>query len=60
MAHGSGKDKIKGKAKETLGKLTGDRRKEAEGKVEQAKGEIKKKMSGGRDRTPPPPPPPVL
>ncbi|MER6500602.1 CsbD family protein [Streptomyces sp. NPDC001455] len=57
MAHGSGKDKIKGKAKETLGKLTGDRRKEAEGKAEQAKGEIKKKMSGGRDRTPPHVPP---
>ncbi|MFD7071173.1 CsbD family protein [Streptomyces sp. NPDC059913] len=53
MAHGSGKDKIKGKAKETLGKLTGDRRKEAEGKAEQAKGAIKKKMSGGHDRTPP-------
>ncbi|MFE1406828.1 CsbD family protein [Streptomyces sp. NPDC058770] len=57
MAHGSGKDKIKGKAKETLGKLTGDRRKEAEGKAEQAKGKIKKKMSGGRDRTPPHVPP---
>ncbi|MER5743308.1 CsbD family protein [Streptomyces sp. NPDC002225] len=53
MAHGSGKDKIKGKAKETLGKLTGDRRKEAEGEAEQAKGAIKKKMSGGHDRTPP-------
>ncbi|MEU9762306.1 CsbD family protein [Streptomyces sp. NPDC047985] len=57
MAHGSGKDKIKGKAKETLGKLTGDRRKEAEGKAEQVKGEIKKKMRGGRDRTPPHVPP---
>ncbi|MDK0523677.1 CsbD family protein [Streptomyces sp. ML-6] len=57
MTHGSGKDKIKGKAKEAMGKLTGNRRKEAEGRIEQAKGEAKKKMSGGRDRTPPQPPP---
>ncbi|MGW2181932.1 CsbD family protein [Streptomyces sp. NPDC001732] len=57
MTHGSGKDKIKGKAKEALGKLTGNRRKEAEGRIEQAKGEAKKKMSGGIDRTPPQVPP---
>ncbi|MFF2009679.1 CsbD family protein [Streptomyces sp. NPDC058195] len=47
MTHGSGKDKIKGKAKETMGKLTGDRRQQAEGKMQQAKGEIKKKMNEG-------------
>ncbi|GHB22139.1 MULTISPECIES: CsbD family protein [Streptomyces] len=30
-------DKLKGKAKEATGKLTGDRRKESEGKTDQAK-----------------------
>ncbi|MFF9571573.1 CsbD family protein [Streptomyces sp. NPDC014685] len=44
MARGSGKDKIKGKVKETMGKLTGDRRQEVEGKILQVKGKIKKKM----------------
>ncbi|GGV86314.1 hypothetical protein GCM10015535_34270 [Streptomyces gelaticus] len=57
MVHGSGKDKIKGKAQEAMGKLTGDRRKEAEGKIQQAKGEMKKKMSGGHDQPPPHVPP---
>jgi uncharacterized protein YjbJ (UPF0337 family) len=36
-------DKIKGKAKEMQGKATGDKSREAEGKVEQAKGKAKGK-----------------
>lgn len=50
MPEGSGKDKLTGKAKETMGKLTGNRHKEAEGKMEQAKGEAKKKLFGRHDR----------
>src|SRR5690242_21896081 len=34
-------DKIKGSVKETAGKAMGDKRTEAEGKVEKAKGEVK-------------------
>ncbi|MBB0245463.1 CsbD family protein [Streptomyces alkaliphilus] len=34
-------DKLKGKAKEMVGKVTGDRRKEQEGKTDQAKGKTK-------------------
>lgn len=34
-------DKVKGTIKETVGKATGDRRTEAEGKLDKAKGEIK-------------------
>ncbi|MFE4721051.1 CsbD family protein, partial [Streptomyces sp. NPDC056728] len=34
-------DKVKGKAKEMTGKVTGDRRKEASGRADQAKGEAK-------------------
>ncbi|MFB7298380.1 CsbD family protein [Streptomyces rubiginosohelvolus] len=34
-------DKLKGKGKEAVGKLTGDRRKEAEGKADQTKGGVK-------------------
>jgi uncharacterized protein YjbJ (UPF0337 family) len=59
MAHGSGKDKLTGKAKEAMGKITGNRRRQAEGKLEQARGEAKKKMSGGHDEPPPPVPPAV-
>ena len=35
------KDKMKGSIKEAAGKVTGDRRTEAEGKTDQAKGEAK-------------------
>ena len=35
------KDKIKGSVKETVGKATGDRRTEAEGKTDKAKGHVK-------------------
>ncbi|AXG78906.1 CsbD family protein [Streptomyces paludis] len=34
-------DKLKGKAKEAAGKVTGNQRLEAEGKADQAKGDIK-------------------
>ncbi|MEK0082075.1 CsbD family protein [Benzoatithermus flavus] len=34
-------DKIKGTIKEAAGKLTGDRRTEAEGKTDQVKGDVK-------------------
>jgi uncharacterized protein YjbJ (UPF0337 family) len=34
-------DKIKGAVKEGAGKLTGDRRTEAEGETDQAKGDVK-------------------
>ncbi len=34
-------DKMKGKAKEWAGKVTGDERTEAEGKTDQAKGDVK-------------------
>lgn len=34
-------DKAKGKVKEAVGKVTGDRRTEAEGKTDQVKGEVK-------------------
>ncbi|MEU8679162.1 CsbD family protein [Streptomyces sp. NPDC048560] len=50
MPEGSGKDKLTGKAKEAMGKLTGNRRKEAEGKMEQTKGETKRKLRGRHDR----------
>ncbi|MFF3331751.1 CsbD family protein [Streptomyces sp. NPDC002888] len=59
MARKGGTDKIKGKAKEMTGKVTGDREKEAEGHLDQARGEAKKTMgkaqetarSERRDRT---------
>jgi uncharacterized protein YjbJ (UPF0337 family) len=42
MANTSGTtDKVKGNIKEGIGKLTGDRRTEAEGKTDQAKGDVK-------------------
>ena len=34
-------DKVKGSIKEGVGKLTGDERTEAEGKTDQAKGDVK-------------------
>jgi uncharacterized protein YjbJ (UPF0337 family) len=40
MASGTA-DKIKGAVKEGAGKLTGDKRSEAEGKTDQAKGDVK-------------------
>jgi uncharacterized protein YjbJ (UPF0337 family) len=50
------KDRVKGSIKEAAGKLTGDRRTEAEGKTDQAKGkaknaarEVKETAKGVRD-----------
>ena len=40
MASGTA-DKTKGVVKEAVGKLTGDKRTEAEGKTDQAKGKVK-------------------
>ncbi|GGT74827.1 CsbD family protein [Streptomyces atratus] len=52
MAHGSGKDKLAGKAKEAMGKMTGNRRKEAEGKADQAKGRAKEAVDDAQKRIP--------
>ncbi|WP_030755534.1 CsbD family protein [Streptomyces sp. NRRL F-5135] len=46
----SAMDKAKGKAKEAAGKLTGDRRTEAEGRTDQAKGKTKDTMRGAKER----------
>ncbi|MFE2093721.1 CsbD family protein [Streptomyces sp. NPDC059460] len=52
MTGGSGKDKIKGKAKEAMGKMTGDRAKVAEGKADQAKGRAKEALDDARKGIP--------
>ena len=39
------KDKVKGALEEAAGKVTGDRRTEAEGKTDQAKGKVKNAAS---------------
>lgn len=44
-------DKLKGKGKEAVGKLTGDRRKETEGKADQTKATAKDKVQDAGDRT---------
>ena len=41
MATSGTEDKIKGTVKEAVGKVTGDRRTEAEGKTDQTKGTVK-------------------
>ncbi|HET6468816.1 MAG TPA: CsbD family protein [Geminicoccaceae bacterium] len=38
---GGTSDKVKGSIKEGVGKMTGDKRTEAEGKTDQAKGDVK-------------------
>ncbi|MEW2069922.1 CsbD family protein [Streptomyces sp. NPDC007346] len=43
-------DKLKGKGKEAVGKLTGDRRKESEGKADQTKATAKDKVDEAGDR----------
>ena len=55
MASGTA-DKAKGVVKEAVGKVTGDKRTEAEGKTDQAKGKVKnaandvtKKAKGAKD-----------
>ncbi len=44
MASGTA-DKVVGTVKETVGKLTGDRRTEAEGRTDQVKGDVKNATS---------------
>ncbi|AGI91182.1 CsbD family protein [Streptomyces albidoflavus] len=46
----SAMDKMKGKAKEAVGKVTGDRRAESEGKTDQAKGDAKDAADHLRER----------
>lgn len=50
MTDDSAKDKMAGKAKEAMGKMTGNRRMEAEGKTDQAKGKAKGAVGGAKDR----------
>ncbi|MGW2277531.1 CsbD family protein [Streptomyces sp. NPDC001770] len=47
MTDGS-KDKVKGKAKEAMGRMTGNRSKVAEGKADQAKGAAKDAVGDAR------------
>lgn len=42
-------DKVKGKVKEAAGKLTGDKRTETEGEVDQVKGDAKHKVEDVKD-----------
>ncbi|MDQ1006611.1 uncharacterized protein YjbJ (UPF0337 family) [Streptomyces sp. V4I23] len=51
MAKNKGRgDRLKGKAKETVGKATGNERMEAEGRTDQAKGHAKKAVGDAKDR----------
>ncbi|MER5917219.1 CsbD family protein [Streptomyces sp. NPDC001982] len=50
MADKGRQDKMKGKAKETTGKVTGDREMEIEGKLQQARGEAKKARAKAGER----------
>ena len=43
------KDKLGGQAKEGLGKLTGDKETETEGKAQQGKADLKDKVQDARD-----------
>jgi uncharacterized protein YjbJ (UPF0337 family) len=40
---------MKGKAKEALGKVTGDTKTEAEGKADQLKGKVQNAVGGAKD-----------
>ena len=42
-------DKLKGNVKESVGKLTGDEKLQAEGKADQVKGETKSTVGGAKD-----------
>jgi uncharacterized protein YjbJ (UPF0337 family) len=42
-------DKIKGSVKDTAGKLTGDEKLQAEGKIDKAKGEVRKGVGDVKD-----------
>jgi uncharacterized protein YjbJ (UPF0337 family) len=43
-------DKIKGGIKTAIGKITGDKRTEAEGKTDKAKGQIRDAAAGAKER----------
>lgn len=45
----AGMDKAKGKAEEAIGRVTGDDEKVAEGKAEQAKGDLKSAAERAKD-----------
>lgn len=45
----AGMDKLKGKAEEAVGKMTGDDQKVAEGKTDQAKGDVKQAGEKAKD-----------
>ncbi|WP_392958263.1 CsbD family protein [Streptomyces sp. LN245] len=49
MAGKGGMDKAKGKMKETVGKVTGNDRMKAEGKMDQAEGEAKEALGDAKD-----------
>ena len=49
MASGKA-DKVKGKIKEGIGKVTGDRRTEAEGQTDQIKGDVKDATDDATER----------
>ncbi|WP_329286657.1 CsbD family protein [Streptomyces sp. NBC_00691] len=49
MADKGRTDKVKGKAKETVGKVTGNDRMKTEGRMDQAKGKAKEAMSDAKD-----------
>ncbi|RII18700.1 CsbD-like protein [Streptomyces sp. YIM 130001] len=46
----SAMDKAKGKAKEMVGKATGDDRKKGEGQADQAKGKMREGLDSARDK----------
>lgn len=50
MSGDSAMDKLRGKAKEVAGKVTGDKRQEAEGRTDQAKGGVKETAENARDQ----------
>ncbi|MEU9362989.1 CsbD family protein [Streptomyces sp. NPDC048301] len=50
MSDDKAMDKLKGKAKEATGKLTGDRRKESEGKTDQTKAKAEEALGGAGER----------
>jgi uncharacterized protein YjbJ (UPF0337 family) len=43
-------DKTRGKIRESVGKLTGDKGEEIHGKLEQAKGEVKEELGKARKK----------
>lgn len=43
-------DKVKGTVKETIGKATGDKKTEAEGKLDKAKGDVKNAVRDAKDK----------